>query len=150
MSFAIVFLVSWVTRISLYSNRHRTESSHTVTGAVRRTRPQPHTYTKHSLSICQFLTSTLNGLTTCCDAGPEYSGDLFDSTLCLLHFRCSPDQTRVHMDSGNLPCVQLTAYHVFHVPLHLIHPMVILHLGTSCTCGSPCEVSLRYRRDCTS
>lgn len=73
-------------------------------------------------------------------------------TLCL-HFRCSLDQTRVHVDSGKVPCVRLTAYHVVHVPLHLIHTMVILHFRTSWPCGYlflPCEGSLDYRRDCAS
>jgi hypothetical protein len=42
-------------------------------------------------------------------------------------------QTKLEF-SGTVPCVHLTAYHVVHVPLHLIHTMVILHLGTSCPC----------------
>jgi len=87
---------------------------------------RPHT--KHSLSN---LTSISNGLTACCNevfAGPKWS-------LCL-HFRCPLDQTRVHIDNGKVPCVQLTAYHVVHVPLHLIHTMVILHLRTSCPRGT--------------
>lgn len=106
-------------------------------------------------TACQNFNPILKGPTACCNgffAGPKCSGDLFASILCL-HFRCLPDQTRVHIDSGKLPYVQLTVYHVVHVLLHLINTMVILNLGTSCSCGylfPPCESSLDYRRDCTS
>lgn len=111
---------------------------------------RPHT--KHSLSN---FNPILNGLTAWLQCILCRTGVLWISLpiVAIDPFRCSIDQTRVHNDSGKVLCMQLTAYHVVHVPLHLIHTMVILHLRTSCPCAHPfplCEGYLDYRRDCTS
>jgi hypothetical protein len=135
----------WVTRISVDIGP---DSVRVILKVHAPTGTRPHT--KHSLSDFSLRLEWANCvlMNSLPDRIVVEISSLRLRTLSL-HFRCSLDQTRVHIDSGKVPCVQLSAYHVVHVPLHLIHTMVILHLRTSCPCGCTSLCSQLLPLSCT-